>query len=197
MNRIRKTSFFAGAIALAAISIWFLPVEKAIRMGVTTNLEKSFTALQQQKIRELGLDTIRINYSELITDTGGNTLQFGDITGDKTIFFRFSELSCQPCVIDQAQFINAVQGSGLYRVVVLTDKATTRDLQILINKYKFETGIFGLAEPFNWGRRGVSYYFTIDENSSSMDNIFVVLPDMPGASINYFRNIFPDTEKLF
>ncbi len=93
--------------------------------------------------------------------------------------------------------MKAINQSGLYRIVVLVNCKTLRNLQILINSHELDGfEVYKLDNEEDWGQYGVSYYFTLDKTCLSPENIFVVSPNRPEASISYFRTVLPETKSI-
>lgn len=135
--------------------------------------------------------------NELVSDLSGNTFPLPEISGYKTLFFRFSEAGCSPCIQNQVGYLKRIKDSGIYRIVVLVNCQNLRMLQILINSHELDFEIYRLNSTENWGPPGFSYYFTMDENTLVRKNVFVISGKKPETSVEYFKKIIPETKKLF
>jgi len=175
----------------------FVPIEKFLFKTRTLSTSTNHVSQSTKLDRTSSTWNRNISENEIVTDISNNTFLFSEIVGDKTLYFRFSESGCNPCINEQVKFMKLINNSGLYRVVLLVNCSTLRHLQILINSHELsDFEIYKLNNEEEWGAHGESYYFTLDESCLSPENVFVILPGNPEASIDYLKKVLPETRSI-
>ena len=103
-----------------------------------------------------------------VIDQNNRKIELKNIIKDNTLVYRFSEVSCRPCVEDDIKILNELKDSIIgNNLFILTDFKTPKEMQIFSKMYNLKVPIYSypncinlLADMDTFDRK--PYYFVLD-----------------------------------
>lgn len=147
---------------------------------------------------ELRIENTPLDLNTIIYNSEGNPIPINSLANTNTLFFRFSESSCSPCIQDQAVYINIMHKAKICNPIILIECRSFGHFKSLVKSYNLSCETYML--PFKninyFGSPGLSYFFTLD-TSLDRHNVFITHSKYPKHSIEYLQVVFPESKAIF
>lgn len=102
----------------------------------------------------------------VLEDLKGEIVTMGDVIGQPTLIYRFSERHCSSCIEHGLRLLKEICNDTGIPVIILCRYENTRKVRVISNSYGIEFPIYNSIEDFVFPLDGLSssYFFIVDTN---------------------------------